>query len=376
MPFSTSSSDPAVAGTTGLPSSRAARLWLAAFAACFTIVCGLLLVTLFTPAPYGDLTRVGALSEHAFGWTAPQPGWPDTPLTSSALNEADVLVVGDSFSIEPGRHPHAGLVWQSALVQAGHRVATLHWDIAHPLCADFNGWLQAQGFKGRWVLLQSAERMIDGRVDLTARPSRCTRNGPVDTRLSVPAPSPHPPPERLNTGEQLLTGVLTWRHTRLALRAPDGEVFQDPMAGEAARVHLVPGGCRLFSHRACERALFLAEDETKPRPTLEHVQAMRRVAQAPAPWRTAWVVMPNKTSVYLDPQPTARITAAIAHNQLGPDLMAVLAPHGPAGGASPAPKDLYFPNDTHLSPRGALIAGQAVAAWLEQASAADRAGGP
>jgi lysophospholipase L1-like esterase len=126
-------------------------------------------------------------------------------------------------------------------------------------------------------------------------------------------------------------------------------------------VHHVAEGCRRFSHAACERALFLAEDETLPRLAPHHADAMARLARRAAPWRTAWVAVPNKTSVYLDPATTAAATRALAQAGAGPDLLAALRHAAQPGDAAP---DLYFPNDTHLSPRGARQLGEAVLAWL------------
>jgi hypothetical protein len=81
----------------------------------------------------GDLTRMGMLPEKHFGWTAPQPKIEKTLLISSNWIDADVLVIGDSFSEK--------LIWQSRLVQAGYKVRTENWASIGQICNDFNDWL-------------------------------------------------------------------------------------------------------------------------------------------------------------------------------------------------------------------------------------------
>ena len=53
--------------------TKSAKTWLGIFAAGYLVCCALLLISLFTPIPYGDLTRIGRISERQFGWHAPPP---------------------------------------------------------------------------------------------------------------------------------------------------------------------------------------------------------------------------------------------------------------------------------------------------------------
>ncbi|RYF69332.1 MAG: hypothetical protein EOO29_33635, partial [Comamonadaceae bacterium] len=98
---------------------RAARIWLSIVGAGYLVLAALLLVTLFTPVSTGALTRIGQISEYQFqGRDAP----PDIPLSlirQSPIEQADILVVGDSFSNY--------FAWQTELVAAGYRVSTTHW---------------------------------------------------------------------------------------------------------------------------------------------------------------------------------------------------------------------------------------------------------
>ena len=47
----------------------------------------------------GDLTRLGYLFEEDFGWNKQQPLVPIEHMKSFSIEEADVLVIGDSFSV-------------------------------------------------------------------------------------------------------------------------------------------------------------------------------------------------------------------------------------------------------------------------------------
>ena len=104
----------------------------------------------------GDLTRMGMLPEKYFGWTAPQPKIDNTLLISSNWVDADILVIGDSFSEK--------LIWQSKLVQAGYKVRTENWASVGQICHDFNDWLNLNKFKGRYVIIQSVENSFDARL--------------------------------------------------------------------------------------------------------------------------------------------------------------------------------------------------------------------
>lgn len=352
MPSSISSSD-------RLASPASLRLWLGVFAAGFMLVTALLLLSFTTQAPYGDLTRIGALSESRFGWRDAQPALDPTLLSSSPIDQADVLVVGDSFSVATGENPHEGLLWQSRLVAAGWRVASMHWDRAHPLCPDFPDWLAHHGFKGRWVVLQSVERALDDRLTPAHRCRTTPR--PLLRAFHVAAPPTEAPPPQWNTNETLLTGISTAWNTWRAMHSLEPAVFKDLSASDSIRLQPLAQGCRLFSHSACDRALFLFDDEIKPRLHARHVPQM---ATAAAPlahhWRTAWLIVPNKRTFYLEPTHFAPVSSAIQQRGLGPDVLATLQ------AASGTGRDLYFPNDTHLSPRGALRLGNAVAHWLRE----------
>jgi hypothetical protein len=124
---------------------KACLIFACLFALSIPIVWGSLFFTNYQ----GDLTRVGKWMESDFGWREPQPSIDPKFLVSSNLQEADVLVIGDSFS--------ENLHWQSVLTQSGKKVATIHWGAIGFICEDFSKQLKASGFRGKQIIIQAIE---------------------------------------------------------------------------------------------------------------------------------------------------------------------------------------------------------------------------
>lgn len=329
------------------------RQWLTVFSAGFLVIGLLLVVTLFTPAPYGDLSRTGLVSEAQFGWTQPQPRVPESALVSSPIEQADVLVIGDSFSMSR--------YWQSVLVRDGMRVATASWgQVGNALCRDFDDWIARAGFRGSIVVVESVERMARQRVLASAN---CARMAP-DAAPTQPAPF-HPPPSPpdglgLNWDARLMSGWATWWNTRRALKA----VGAVAVAANTV-VRPVPGGCEVFSHRACDRALFFDEDVSKGPLSDED---LRRVGAVSAATRLPllWMVVPNKTTAYVDAVHSAAFGKGLQAAGLGPDLFAFVQLQ------RSRVVDFYYSNDTHLSLQGELILGERMRDAIRDRWAASR----
>lgn len=134
-----------------------AKLWLRIFFAGFAVIVALLLVTLFTPVPYGDLSRIGRVSDHEFGWRKPPPPLPLESMRGVPMDQADILVIGDSFSMT--------LTWQSVLVKAGYRVTTIYWGQLPFICKNFSQWVEGTGFRGKLIVIESIERLLAERLD-------------------------------------------------------------------------------------------------------------------------------------------------------------------------------------------------------------------
>lgn len=312
------------------------------FFAGFAVVIALLALTLATRPFYGDLTRIGLMSEEDFGWQSPQPVVEASLLKSVTLAEADVVVLGDSFS--------RSLLWQAELVRAGLKVKTIDWSAVGSLCRDFGGWLRERGFRGRRIVVQSAERELDLRL---ARAAGCQSTPPSawrDTASAADAPPTQQPAARWNWDERLTTGARVRIHTAQARRLTGERVFGDRGARDRTRVVSRPEGCRWFSHRACDKLLLLSRD-TQPEPL--DGRAIERIAAFNASqtgFDVTWLVVPNKTTVYLDGP--RGFWAELQRRRLGPDLGSQFI------GARERVIDLYAPNDTHLSTAGFGVMGR------------------
>ncbi len=324
---------------------NSASTWLKTFVAGFLVVSTMLVVTLLTPAPYGDLSRIGRLSETEFGWRAPPPQAPEPALRGVPVNEADILVVGDSFSMT--------LYWQASLVRAGYRVATVYWGQFGYLCHDFSDWAAKAGFKGRLVIVESVERLLDERLRkgdqcptmIRAPEAKSTPFMKSFTEVPLPA---------INWSAKLTTGIVTYNNTRRATRTT-----VDTQYGKDTLVRLVPDGCRQFSHNRCDRALFFKEDLDNGPLTAESYELLRRFSASQSV-PLLWMVIPNKTTVYIDPQHSAPFVQAFKAAGYGPDLFAF------AQDERLNVRDFYFPNDTHLSMHGQIALGDLMLAQVRQ----------
>lgn len=319
---------------------RPAALWLKTFGLGFALLSALLVWTLFTPAPYGDLTRIGRLSEDQFGWTRPAPPMDEKLLHSTPLDQADVLVVGDSFSMT--------LYWQADLVRAGYKVATTYWGEIGYLCGNFSDWLRSQGYKGKLVIVESIERAFDERLQ---RSEACPAIAEGRKLKIKPDPFLGPltqkPSGTLNWSAKLTAGAITWSNTRRTLREPG-----DTQHGDETLVRVVADGCQQFSHALCNKLPVFKEDVDHGPLTAETFARMQRLSAANPSLQLLWMVIPNKTTVYLDPQHSKDFVEGLrAHPELGPDLFGV------AERARHEVIDFYFPNDTHMSMHGQLTLG-------------------
>ena len=330
----------------------AQRLWLRVFGTCLAVVATLLLWTVLTPPFQGDLTRIGRLSETAFGPNVQAPATDPALRLSSALDEADVLVIGDSFS--------APLRWQAVLVAQGLKVATVHWEMLGPVCADLESTLRRQGFHSRTVVIESVERALADRLDRSLACATRRAPHPLQTRQMAPRDHETAGVFGLNTRESLFTGLLTTRHTWRALHANAPEVVNRHDGAEQVRIQRMTDGCQRFSHRACDRGLFFAQDRTAPPFSPALVERMQRLSARHPGLAITWLVVPNKTSIYLEPDRAASIGAVLETTGLGPDLFSHFV-H-----LSRQTRDLYSPNDTHTSTAGHQALGQRLIDWLDR----------
>lgn len=240
----------------------------------------------------GDQTRIGLLPESMFGWTMPQPAVDPSLIRQAAWQDADVLVIGDSFSVVR--------IWQTELVRHGLRVRTEHWASIRGICEDFMPWLQNQGFRGKQIVLETVERNVaKGMADSV----RCKK---MNFHSSFEADTPRDaPPTVIDRNKPVYSGRISiGLQTRLNMSKYEQLSakldFQSWNTGRGSIVARVANGCELFSHARCSDALFLASDNPQDL-GMDVVGNMQLLDKRMTGLNTLWVVVPDKTTAYLHP---------------------------------------------------------------------------
>lgn len=292
----------------------------------------------------GELTRMSLLPESMFGWTKPQPQLDIKWMQQATMQEADVLVIGDSFS-DPR-------IWQTALTQHQIKVRTLSWNSMRGVCGDFSDWAKGQGFKGKYVIVEIVERNLIGTLQ---RSADCKK---TQYRPHSNVDAPRYPPTvsfdtirgnyagKLSTGIQTQLNAIKYEHLS---SAHDFKLWELPNNVKVARIEK---GCDYFSHTRCNDSLFLAEDasdEVDPK-AFELMEAHKNRLQG---FKAIWVVVPNKTTTYLHPNKVFWKEAAKRLQM--PDLL-----QANQDALKAKTVDLYPANNTHYSTTGYLLMGEAI----------------
>lgn len=299
----------------------------------------------------GDLTRTGMLPESQFGWRKPQPAIDPKLMRQSSMQEADVLVIGDSFS--------DSRVWQTTLTQRGLKVRTEFWDSVRGICADFTPWLRAQGFAGKYVVFEFIERNLP---DSLIRSVACQRmqyhlNAMADTTRAPPAVSFDP--DHSNRSGRISVGIRTAlnfrKHGNLG-NAPDFKFAELP---NGARIARVKNGCELFSHRRCGEALFMGKDAEGEVDggVIDNIEILNSRLNGIIP---IWVFVPNKSTAYLYPNKQFWNSAKERFN--APNLLRMTQQ-----AIERKVVDLYPANNTHFSTDGYLLMGEEIFKSIQQA---------
>lgn len=290
----------------------------------------------------GGLTRMSQLPESQFGWTKPQPAIAPELFRQAEWQEADVLVVGDSFSMEH--------LWQTVLTQHGLRVRTETWQNIRDICEDFTPWLKSQGFKGRHIIIEIIERNTE---DVINRSLGC-KNMSYHSVHYPPAGPPQVLPDRQHAdySGKLSVGIRTQLHALEYSYLSKDSNFRHWDLPNNVRMDRLPDGCDLFSHPRCQDVLFLAGDRIQDfnETMLAKMSSINSRLNGVTP---VWVIVPDKSTAYLNPNKQFWNQAASRFQS--PNLLETfrLAIGNKA-------VDLYRGNDTHLSTEGYLIMGEAI----------------
>ncbi len=292
----------------------------------------------------GELTRMGLLPEYLFGWTKPQPAIDAKWMQQASMKDADVLVIGDSFS--------DGRVWQTVLTQKGLKVRTESWDSLRGICEDFVPWLRAQGFSGKQVVFESVERNLENDLhhSLACQQMQYHSSSKTDTPRYPPATSMD-----LNFKDysgKLSTGIRTRLNVLEYERKSGSADFKSWLLPNEIRLARVAQGCKLFSHAACHDALFLGYDQAGEinANALDNIEQLNARLKGLTP---VWVFVPNKSTVYLYPK--KQFWNEAERRFKSPNLLKAF---NQAIAANTV--DLYPANNTHVSTTGYLLMGEQI----------------
>lgn len=298
----------------------------------------------------GDLTRIGMLPETQFGWRRPQPALEPKLIQQSFLQEADVLVIGDSFSDK--------LVWQTVLTQHGLKVRTEDWETIPAICADFVPWLRAKGFRGQFVVLEIIER------DILAVLEKSVACKMTQAYLNISADKPRDPPivsfdpERKDLSGRLSIGIQTALNFQDYKRISGTPAYQFSALSHGAKIARIKNGCELFSHVRCDDALFLAADnaEDVDGNALENIGKLNSRLTGTIP---IWVFVPNKSTAYL--YSDKQFWSEAERRFHAPNLLRMTQ-----RAIQERTVDLYPANNTHFSTTGYLLMGREILKAVQQ----------
>lgn len=292
----------------------------------------------------GDLTRLAMLPESEFGWRKPQPAIAPNLLNQSPMQEADVLVIGDSFS--------DSRVWQVALTQRGLKVRTISWTSVGAICEDFTQWLQGQGFQGKFVVMEVIERNIESGL----KKSVACQNMNANADVSIDHPR-YPPAELINFAQtdrssRFSVGIQTALNHQAYEQYSGIAGFDSRYLNNGAKLARVKNGCDLFSHAKCNDALFLAEDKAEDinSGVFEDIEKVNARFGGVTP---IWAFVPNKSTTYLHPNKV--FWSEVTRRFGSPNLLQMNQ-----AALKAKTVDLYPANNTHYSTTGYLLMGEEI----------------
>ena len=289
----------------------------------------------------GSLTRMAKLPESYFGWTKPQPAIDPALMKSAGWQDADVLAIGDSFTIAQ--------VWQTVFQQRGVHVRSETWESVFDICGDFSDWVRSTGFKGKYIVIESVEAYFEDRIERSLACEHTEYH--VAPQLAARPPPSLPDRHRIDLSGRLSVGIQTGlnaaEYDRLS-REPGFRGWDEP---DEVRLVRLQDGCDLFSHPRCRDVLFYKKDRAEDLGP-EILAGMAKLNARAKGYTIIWVIVPDKSTVYL--RPDKRFWDEAERRYHAPNLLKIFRQQ-----VRNKTVDLYPANDTHVSTAGYLILGDA-----------------
>ncbi len=299
-----------------------------------------------------ELTRMAMLPESMFGWTKPQPAIDPELMHQSSWQQADVLVIGDSFS--------DGRVWQTILTKSGLRVRTERWDGVRGICEDFKSWLTEKGFKGQYIVFEAIERNVaDGAREWGACQHMQYHSSVYTDTLRAPPSVSYDPQHRDYSG-RFSIGIQTWINALKYDRDSRLPNFTGVDMHNGVRLARINNGCNKFSHARCDDSLFLSVDRPEDLSVgiLDSIEKLNARMPEITP---IWVFVPNKSTAYLYPGKQFWNKAEQRIN--APNVLNAFRNAIDTGEV-----DLYPANNTHISTAGYLLLGNTIFQNMQSAA--------
>jgi len=285
----------------------------------------------------GDLTRIGKISDDLF---APQQYTFDTSKDiNTNFDEAEILVIGDSFSIN--------LQWQKEFNKHSDiSIATITWEDALKGCvADKKSPFF---FKGSTIIFQSVERNFKKNVS--------SQIPCLKPELAIPPKNlvyeHHAKTKKVfDLNGQFWVGISSIINTNLIKYFDSYYKIYNQYS--SAKIIPIDDGCKFFSNSLCEYALIYKNDLDTEQFNVNLIDKMTKLNRQLEDKRVIWIIVPNKYSVYVESK-NQRFFELVHKSGLGPDLFFDFINN------KKIIPDLYQPNDTHLSGNGFSYLGKRI----------------
>ena len=354
---------------------RAAHAYLRTFLALVLPALAVLMSFSVYQAPVqGDLTRIGGFTENAYGWIAPHKRFVPALVATRYDRPFDIVVLGNSYSVNPGGQTDEGAYWTNFLAQqTGLSVVAISlYDMSVRDLLDHPIFRRAPP---RVVVLEMVERYL---VRYLAIEERWVGPGIA----GCPAPAPAPP---VRFSQPLNAAPVAWQredafgfHFDQAVDVIWKSAWRALGAAptRARSLELTTGA--LFSSAANHRLLVYDDEFRVPPETAAKTEAalcrLRAIQdRVHANGRTAFLFAPapDKLSVYSDHVADERFRGL---SRLGPFYADERVNHVNLreplrAGVRCGMVDVYLPNDTHWgTPGHEIVAGAVTAALAKQAA--------
>lgn len=301
---------------------------------------------------YGDLTRIGKLSESDFGWRQRQTEIEKSLLKQNSITESDILIIGDSFS--------GSLIWQTELLKDGEKTTTYHWDKVGAICANFDQIIKNSGFNGSRLIFQIVELGLEDRINKSLDCISHLNKLPEPVKIDSEILNQLDLQKKINLSGQFIAGLETKINSWFLNNT---ERYWEKLNSRSKSAYIFPikDGCIMFSHHLCNLGLFYHQDYTKPPISNSIVGKIKLINHRLKNYQITWLIVPNKSTVY-QREDVTEFWQSLEESELGPNLLKEFI------SKKSNIIDLYKPNDTHLSNNGYITLGQVTSNFIKQRS--------